>query len=234
MPAATSWPPWTEQTAHPGDRRGQQDATPQDPASIPPDDTDVITALTGVGVIAEVAARLVHDNPDGARRQLRWLPQRKARDPAALLVRAIAEDWPEPPAAREDRLAAAARAEAGRWSAGAQPSGSGKGSRPRRTEKPPASAVGSRHSCPPHAVAAQGPSPVGRSVLPGGSAYAGGGPRRHRPRAAPSRAQRARPGRRIGASGFLGFLAGRTRRPCLCHRPDTPMQVATWPAQIRT
>ena len=70
---------WTEQTAHPGDRHGQQDTTPQDPEPTPPDDTDLITALTGVGVTSEAAARLAHDNPDGARRQLRWLPQRKAR-----------------------------------------------------------------------------------------------------------------------------------------------------------
>ena len=107
---------WTEQP-RPADRRGQQDTARQDPAAMPPDDTDLVAALVGVGVTPEAAARLIRDNPDGARRQLRWLPQRKARDPAAMLVRAIAEDWPEPPSAREDRLAAAARVEAVRWSA---------------------------------------------------------------------------------------------------------------------
>ncbi len=58
---------WTEQP-RPADRRGQQDTAPQDPALIPPDDTHLITGLTGVGVTPETAARLVRDNPDGARR----------------------------------------------------------------------------------------------------------------------------------------------------------------------
>ena len=75
----------------------------------------MVAALTRVGVTPEAAARLVRDHPDGVRRQLLWMPHRKARDPAALLAGAVTEDWPEPPSAREYRLAAAERAETRRW-----------------------------------------------------------------------------------------------------------------------
>gem|GEM_PF-4819886 len=107
---------WTEQTAPTADRNSQTDAGSEYLTSIP-NAPDLVAALTRVGVTPEAAARLVRDNPDGVRRQLLWLPHRKARDPAALLVRAVTEDWPEPPTAREDRLLASARDEAERWSA---------------------------------------------------------------------------------------------------------------------
>ena len=107
---------WSEQTAPANSRHSPEPAgaEDQDATSGAP---DLVAALTGVGVTPETAVRLVRDHPDGVQRQLLWLPHRRAHDPAALLVRAVAEDWPEPPAAREARSVAAARAEAEQWSA---------------------------------------------------------------------------------------------------------------------
>lgn len=55
-------------------------------------------AIIGHGVAPSVAAQLL-ETPEGqerAARQLQWLPHRQARDPAAVLVAAIREDWPPP------------------------------------------------------------------------------------------------------------------------------------------
>ena len=68
-------------------------------------------ALPDLGVTPEAPARLVREHLDRVWLQLLGLSRRKERDPDALLVRAVAEDWPEPPEARRDRLAATGRAE---------------------------------------------------------------------------------------------------------------------------
>lgn len=66
------------------------------------EETDLVEALTAVGVTRTVAQRLVKDHPaTEIRRQLDYLPYRQAEDPAALLVKAIEESWAEPQAYRQ-------------------------------------------------------------------------------------------------------------------------------------
>ncbi|MCC6444148.1 MAG: replication protein, partial [Armatimonadetes bacterium] len=56
-------------------------------------------ALTETGITRQVAEELIRKYPpESLRRQMEWLPQRKAEDPAAVLVAAITEDWAPPPA----------------------------------------------------------------------------------------------------------------------------------------
>ena len=116
--AASSWPPSNGTGAIRPRRRTADTARSQpEPAGAEDQDatsgvSDLVAALTSVGVTPEAAVRLVRDHPGGVQRQLLWLQHRTAHDPAALLVRAVTEDWSEPPAAREARSVAAARAEA--------------------------------------------------------------------------------------------------------------------------
>ncbi len=74
-------------------------------------------ALTALGVTASVAQRLVREDPAEVAQQLAWLPHRKAQDPAALVVRAVHEHWPEPTGARQARLADERLREQERWAA---------------------------------------------------------------------------------------------------------------------
>ncbi len=74
-------------------------------------------ALTALGVTASVAQRLVGEDPAEVAQQLAWLPHRKAQDPAALVVRAVHEHWPEPTGARQARLADERLREQERWAA---------------------------------------------------------------------------------------------------------------------
>ena len=74
-------------------------------------------ALTALGVTASVAQRLAGEDPAEVAQQLAWLPHRKAQDPAALVVRAVHEHWPEPTGARQARLADERLREQERWAA---------------------------------------------------------------------------------------------------------------------
>ncbi len=110
---------WTAETApHPTEAlAGGGIAASGEPASATADVGGLVGALHDLGVTASVAERLARHNPCRVRQQLAWLPYRKAKDPAALIVRAVDEGWPEPPAAREARLAEARSREHERWAA---------------------------------------------------------------------------------------------------------------------
>ncbi len=66
-------------------------------------------ALVQLGVVPPTAERLVRAQPDEVGRQLSWIAYRHAQDPAALIVRAIGERWPEPAVVRQERMADAER-----------------------------------------------------------------------------------------------------------------------------
>lgn len=60
-------------------------------------ENSLVEALTAVGLtLAQVARLRERYAPERLRRQLDWLPARQARNPAALLVRAIEGDWEAP------------------------------------------------------------------------------------------------------------------------------------------
>ncbi|MBC7287412.1 MAG: replication initiator protein A, partial [Armatimonadetes bacterium] len=59
---------------------------------------DLVDKLVRLGMAEPVALELVMTDPEAVRRQLEFLPYREARNPAGLLVRAVREDWPPPPA----------------------------------------------------------------------------------------------------------------------------------------
>jgi hypothetical protein len=74
-------------------------ATPADPdasaPSMPP--PGLAADLERVGLDAEQIQSLLHRfSAERIRRQLDWLSQRQARNPAALLIRAIEQDWSAP------------------------------------------------------------------------------------------------------------------------------------------
>ena len=69
----------------------------------------LVAALVQLGVVPPTAERLVRVHPDEVGRQLGWIGLRHAQDPAALIVRAVGEGWPEPAAARQERMAEAER-----------------------------------------------------------------------------------------------------------------------------
>jgi hypothetical protein len=60
-------------------------------------DTDLVRRLTELGMAEPVAVQLVMTDVEEVREQLAYLPYRRPRDPAALLVRAVRERWPPPP-----------------------------------------------------------------------------------------------------------------------------------------
>jgi hypothetical protein len=95
------------------------ETVPQAPAANPVRDSgqSLADALVALGVTGATADRLADDDPAETQRQLDWLPGRDAKDPAAVIVTAIRERWPEPAAVRERRLADARVAEQTRWSA---------------------------------------------------------------------------------------------------------------------
>jgi hypothetical protein len=65
------------------------------PEAVVPD--DLASALAAVGLNPEQIAWLMRSFPqERLRRQLDWLPQRQARNPAALLLKAIEGDWGPP------------------------------------------------------------------------------------------------------------------------------------------
>ncbi len=59
-------------------------------------DRDLVRRLVEIGVAEPVAIELVRNAPDEVERQLAYLPFRRARDAAALIVKAIREGWPAP------------------------------------------------------------------------------------------------------------------------------------------
>jgi hypothetical protein len=62
-----------------------------------PHDVQLAADLTAAGLRPEQIERLLRTFPhDRVRRQLAWLPARQARNPAALLIRAVEQDWGTP------------------------------------------------------------------------------------------------------------------------------------------
>lgn len=58
---------------------------------------ELVRRLNSVGLNSGQIARLAEHHPEGkVQRQLDWLPARGARNPAALLIRAIEQNWDEP------------------------------------------------------------------------------------------------------------------------------------------
>ena len=69
----------------------------------PSEGQEEVARLIELGVAEPVAVELVTTDVVAVREQLALLPFRDARDPAALIVTAVRERWPEPPAARAAR-----------------------------------------------------------------------------------------------------------------------------------
>ena len=103
---------WTPETA-PQASHAAEDA---DPVAVP-EIRRLAAGLVAVGVTSAAAERWAREEPGETGRQLAWLSDRAAKDPAAVVVSAIREHWPEPPAARERRLGDAQIQEQARWSA---------------------------------------------------------------------------------------------------------------------
>lgn len=84
------------------DIKEQQDTEPATPAVVSFEDESSKTAaaeLVAHGVAAPVAAKLVANHgPEACRQQIEWLPLRKAKAPAAVLVKAISQGWEAPQA----------------------------------------------------------------------------------------------------------------------------------------
>ncbi len=60
----------------------------------------LLEELTAAGLSRYTAEQLAREKPEECRRQLAWLPSRKARNPGAVLVTAIREEWAPPPESR--------------------------------------------------------------------------------------------------------------------------------------
>ena len=103
---------WTPETA-PRVSTADQEAA----AAPPPEFRRLVAELTAVGVTTAAAERWAREEPQETAKQLVWLSDRAAKDPAAVLVSAIRERWPEPAAASERRLGDARLQEQARWSA---------------------------------------------------------------------------------------------------------------------
>ena len=103
---------WTPETAPRASTADQAAAT-----ATPPEFRRLVAELTAVGVTKSAAERWAREEPEETARQLVWLSDRAAKDPAAVLVSAIREHWPEPASACERRLGDARIQEQLRWSA---------------------------------------------------------------------------------------------------------------------
>ncbi len=103
---------WTPETA-PRASAAAEDAA----MATPPEIRRLVAGLTTVGVTGTAAERWAREEPEETARQLAWLADRAAKDPAAVVVSAIREHWPEPSSARERRLEDARIQEQDRWSA---------------------------------------------------------------------------------------------------------------------
>jgi len=90
-------PVLAEPSAHP------EPAPSRKPSSASGSDPELARALEAVGLRPEQAERLLtHFPEERVRRQLAWLPLRAARNPAAFLMKAVANDWEAPKAAGEE------------------------------------------------------------------------------------------------------------------------------------
>lgn len=76
------------------------------PAIESPQTEELTRSLIALGVTASVAKRLVAESAAEVARQIAWLPERKAHNPAAMVVRAIQQAWDEPTGAKYKRIAA--------------------------------------------------------------------------------------------------------------------------------
>ena len=103
---------WTPETA-PRASTAAEDTAPV----AAPEILRLVAGLVAVGVTGAAAERWAREEPGETGRQLAWLSDRAAKDPAAVVVSAIREHWPEPTAARERRLGDARIQEQARWSA---------------------------------------------------------------------------------------------------------------------
>lgn len=90
-------PSHADMPANPADVSG--DAAPA-LAAPEPSAADALRAeLLALALLPDQAERLLtHFPAERVRRQIRWLPRRGARNPAAFLIKAVAHDWPEPKA----------------------------------------------------------------------------------------------------------------------------------------
>ena len=68
-------------------------------------DQDLVAVMVQIGVTERVATNLRQWDAGECARQLRWLPYRHAKDPAATLVRAIRDHWDEPAQVADERCA---------------------------------------------------------------------------------------------------------------------------------
>ena len=76
------------------------------PRSHPPADwaDDLVSRLEALGLYPDQVDRLLSEYPEErVRRQLEWLPARRARVPAALLIRAVEGDWAAPKASKSTK-----------------------------------------------------------------------------------------------------------------------------------
>jgi hypothetical protein len=85
---------------------GARSPVPIDPEAPPPEvpaapgnvpASDLTGDLEAVGLNPDQIEWLTHRfQQDRIRRQLGWLPARQARNPAAMLIRAVEQDWGPP------------------------------------------------------------------------------------------------------------------------------------------
>jgi plasmid replication initiation protein len=71
----------------------------------PVEHEEIVRKLIDLGVAEPVAVELALADPAGVEEQLGYLPHRAARDPAALIVTAVREQWPAPAASRDTTVA---------------------------------------------------------------------------------------------------------------------------------
>lgn len=72
-------------------------------AALPPAISPLARRLMDQGLSRQTAQELSHSDPSECERQLEFLPYRGARDPGALLTKAIREGWAAPPAWLEQK-----------------------------------------------------------------------------------------------------------------------------------
>ncbi|MBN1580851.1 MAG: hypothetical protein JXA89_09130 [Anaerolineae bacterium] len=85
--------PQTEQEQ----KTSQKNKTDQEKVVSSPEVLSVLARCQALGVATTMVEVLLERYPlDRLERQLSWLPSRKPRDPAALFVRAVQEDWSQP------------------------------------------------------------------------------------------------------------------------------------------
>ncbi len=85
------------EAAEPQPAPPRRDGGPRAGAAAPRPDGALKERLLAVGLLPDQAERLLtHFPEERIARQLAWLPRRGARNPAAFLLKAVANDWPAP------------------------------------------------------------------------------------------------------------------------------------------